>query len=151
MWGSQKTAGPIFVPLFTSACGSFGLLWVVMTVTEVNSITIYHNSRCSKSRAAVAYVEEKCPEASVTIINYLDTPPSRDELASLLQRAELKPADAIRRGEKEFKELGLSSASTDDELLDAMASHPRLIERPIVATNNGVRIARPTELIEEIL
>lgn len=122
-----------------------------MTVTEVNSITIFHNSRCSKSRAAVAYVKEKCENASVNIVNYLDTPPTHDELAHLIDRAGLRPAQAIRRGEKEYKELGLSASSTDEELLSAMAAHPRLIERPIVVTDKGVRIARPTELIEEIL
>lgn len=122
-----------------------------MSVTEVNSITIYHNSRCSKSRAAVAYVKENCENASVEIINYLDTPPTRDELAQLLDRAGLSPAQAIRRGEKEYKELGLSDSSSDDELLSAMTTYPRLIERPIVVTDKGVRIARPTELIEEIL
>lgn len=110
---------------------------------------IYHNARCSKSRQACAYLEEKGVEASV--VKYLDTPPTVAELRSLLARAGLRPHDAIRTNEADYKELGLSADTPDEDLLAAMASHPKLIQRPIVVTDKGVVIARPTELIDTIL
>lgn len=116
-----------------------------------DTITVYHNQRCSKSRAALAFLEEHAPGRDVKVVKYLETPPTKEELKELLHKAGVTPFDALRRGEKEFKELGLSPEMSDEEILDAMVEHPRLIERPIVATDKGVRIARPTELIEEIL
>lgn len=110
---------------------------------------IYHNPRCSKSRQALATLRDAGIEPE--IIKYLDTPPSKEELSSLIDAAGLHVIDAVRTKEAEFKELGLSKDSTDEELLDAMVTHPRLIERPFVITNKGVRMARPTEKINEIL
>lgn len=110
---------------------------------------IYHNPRCSKSRQALAVLREAGIEPE--IIKYLDTPPTEAELRSLIKAAGLNVVDAVRTKEAEFKELGLSRDSSDDELLDAMVAHPRLIERPFVVTDKGVRMARPTETIEEIL
>lgn len=110
---------------------------------------IYHNARCSKSRAALNFLTLRGIEP--TIITYLDTPPTVEEMRNLQDRAGLHPHDAIRTGEPEYNELGLSSDTPDDELLAAMVSHPRLIERPIVETDKGVRIARPTEVLEEII
>lgn len=110
---------------------------------------IYHNPRCSKSRQALSALREAGIEPK--IIKYLDTPPSKDELRSLIDAAGLNVIDAVRTKEAEFKELGLTTDSSDDELLDAMVTHPRLIERPFVVTDKGVRMARPTEAIEEIL
>lgn len=111
--------------------------------------TIYHNPRCSKSRQALEYLRERKVEPE--IIKYLDTPPDIEKLTELLAAAGLSPHEAIRVREAEYKELGLSPNTPDDELLAAMVEHPRLIERPIVVTDKGVRIARPTELIDEIL
>lgn len=110
---------------------------------------IYHNPRCSKSRQALATLREAGIEPE--IIKYLDTPPTKDELRSLINAAGLRVIDAVRTKEAEFTELGLTTDSSDDELLDAMVAHPRLIERPFVVTDKGVRMARPTEAIEEIL
>lgn len=110
---------------------------------------IYHNPRCSKSRQALAALREAGIEPE--IIKYLDTPPTKDELRSLIDAAGLRVIDAVRVKEAEFKELGLSEDADDDELLDAMVAHPRLIERPFVVTDKGVRMARPTEAIREIL
>lgn len=110
---------------------------------------IYHNARCSKSRAALAALTEAGIDPEV--IKYLDTPPTKDELRGLIDAAGINVIDAMRTKEKEFKELGLTRGSSDDELLDAMVAHPRLIERPFVVTDKGTRLARPTELIEEIL
>lgn len=112
---------------------------------------VYHNSRCSKSRAALAYLADNAPGREVEVIAYLDTPPTKDQLRELIDAMGIPVIAAVRTKEKEFKELGLTKESSDSELLDAMVSHPRLIERPIVVTEKGVRIARPTEAIEEIL
>ncbi|MBX8994611.1 arsenate reductase (glutaredoxin) [Corynebacterium testudinoris] len=111
--------------------------------------TIFHNPRCSKSRQALAYLRERGVEPEV--VSYLDAPPSVDKLTELLDAAGLSPHDAIRVREAEYRELGLSQDSPDGELLAAMVAHPRLIERPIVVTEKGVRIARPTEILDEIL
>ncbi|AKK02800.1 arsenate reductase (glutaredoxin) [Corynebacterium epidermidicanis] len=111
--------------------------------------TIYHNPRCSKSRAALSYLEENGHD--VTVVRYLETPPDVDKLRALLASAGLSPHDAIRTKEPEYRELGLSESTPDDELLAAMVAHPKLIERPIVVTDNGARLARPTELIDDIL
>lgn len=111
--------------------------------------TIYHNPRCSKSRAALALLDERGYD--ITEVRYLDTPLTAIELRELISAAGLTAHDAVRKGEAEYKELGLSADTSDDELVAAMASHPKLIERPFVKTDRGVRLARPTEVLEEIL
>ena len=111
--------------------------------------TIWHNPRCSKSRQALAILEA-APGMDVEIIEYLKTPPSRAELTAAYARAGIAPRDGLRKGEDITKELGLINAS-DDAILDAMAQHPILIERPLVLTEKGVRIGRPPEAIREIL
>ncbi len=108
--------------------------------------TIYHNPRCSKSRAALTLLTEA--GADVTVIEYLKTPPTRDELADLFHRANLTAREALRTGETEAKPL---KNATDAAILDAMAEHPILIERPIVETSRGSVIARPPERVHEIL
>lgn len=110
--------------------------------------TIYHNPRCSKSRQALELLRERGVEP--TIIKYLDTPPSVEELRTLIADAGLTPRQAVRVKEPEFTELGLLGVA-DDELLAAMVEHPRLIERPFVVTAKGTRLARPTAAVEEIL
>lgn len=111
--------------------------------------TIYHNPRCSKSRQALERLRDRGIEPE--IIRYLDAPPSVEKLRELIAAAGIAVHDAVRTKEAEYRELGLSPATPDDELLAAMAAHPRLIERPFVVTEKGVRIARPTEAIDEIL
>jgi len=108
--------------------------------------TIYHNPRCSKSRAALALLTQA--GVVVTIVDYLKTPPTREELAALLARAGLTPRDALRTGELEAKPL---KTADDAAILEAMAAQPILIERPIVATTRGVVIARPPERVHDIL
>lgn len=110
---------------------------------------IYHNPRCSTSRKAIAYLEEKGIEPEV--IRYLDQTPDAAELKELYGRAGISVHEGIRTKESVYKELGLSPETPEEELLQAMVDNPRLIERPIVVTEKGVRIARPTEAIEEIL
>ncbi|KQN92053.1 arsenate reductase [Sphingomonas sp. Leaf67] len=108
--------------------------------------TIYHNPRCSKSRAALTLLTEA--GADVTVIEYLKTPPTRAELADLFNRANLTPREALRTGETEARPL---KNATDAAILDAMAEHPILIERPIVETSRGSVLARPPERVHEIL
>lgn len=117
----------------------------------MSTITIYHNSRCSKSRAAINYLEAHAPDAEITVINYLDTPPSATKLKEILSNAGISAHEAIRSGESAYKELALSQSMAEDELIEIMATHPILIERPIVVTDKGAVIARPTEKIAEVL
>ncbi|SER76290.1 arsenate reductase (glutaredoxin) [Corynebacterium cystitidis] len=111
--------------------------------------TIYHNPQCSTSRTALSILRERGEEPEV--IKYLDTPPSKETLAELIDAAGLTVHEAIRTREQQYQDLGLSKDTPDDELLDAMVAHPRLIQRPIVVTDKGVRIPRPLDLLDEIL
>lgn len=117
-----------------------------MTTTNA---TIYHNPRCSTSRKGKAHLEER--GITPTVIRYLDEVPSAAELRQLYDRAGISVHDGIRTKEAVYKELNLSPDTPEDELLAAMVANPKLIERPIVVTDKGVRIARPTEAIDDIL
>lgn len=117
-------------------------------MTDTNA-TIYHNPRCSTSRKGKAYLEER--GINPTVIKYLDEVPGAAELKQLYDRAGISVHDGIRTKEASYRELGLSPDTPEDELLAAMVANPKLIERPIVVTDKGVRIARPTEAIDEIL
>ena len=110
--------------------------------------TIYHNPRCSTSRKALDRLREEGIEPSV--VKYLDKVPSRDQLRTLISDAGLTVREAVRTREAEYTELGLADAS-DDELLDAMVAHPKLIQRPFVVTEKGTRMARPLDNLDEIL
>ncbi|MBJ7291846.1 arsenate reductase (glutaredoxin) [Williamsia sp.] len=112
------------------------------------SATIFHNPKCSTSRKALARLQDAGIEPE--IVRYLDTPPTRAELVRLIADAGIEVRAAVRKREPLFAELGLADAS-DDALIDAMADHPRLIERPFVVTDKGTRLARPVEAIDEIL
>lgn len=111
--------------------------------------TIWHNPRCSKSRAALAILEA-APGVEVELVEYLKTPPSRAEIETVLAKAGVRPSEAVRKGEAVFKEIGLDPGD-DEAVLDAMAQHPILIERAIVITDKGAVIARPPERVSEIL
>ncbi|BBX23687.1 arsenate reductase (glutaredoxin) [Mycolicibacter terrae] len=110
--------------------------------------TIYHNPRCSTSRKTLELLRDNGIEP--TIVEYLKDPPSRAELAEMIRAAGIGVRDAVRAGEAVYAELNLADAS-DDELLDAMAAHPILIQRPFVVTDNGTRLARPIDAVREIL
>jgi len=113
-------------------------------------VTIFHNPRCGTSRTTLAAIRDAGIEPR--IVDYLATPPSRAQLADLITRAGLTVREAVRSKEALFKELGLDDpATTDDALLDAMVAHPILINRPFVVTPKGVRLCRPSELVQEIL
>jgi arsenate reductase (glutaredoxin) len=111
--------------------------------------TIFHNPRCSKSRAALALLEER--GIDVRIVAYLDTPPNKQQLQALLAKLELPAAALLRTSEPEFKASGVDLGAPQDELLELMLRHPRLIERPIVVVGSRARIGRPPERILEIL
>ncbi|MFT0212892.1 arsenate reductase (glutaredoxin) [Pseudomonas sp. F1_0610] len=115
-----------------------------------NSITLYHNNRCSKSRAALALLEERQLQANV--VYYLETPPSEQEISALLQKLGMKARDLLRNKEDEFTTLGLANTQlTEAQLITAMHKHPRLIERPILVVGDKAVIGRPTENLLEIL
>ena len=114
------------------------------------SVTIYHNPACGTSRNTLAMIRNAGIEP--TIVEYLVTPPSRDELISLVQRAVLTVRETLREKGTPYAELGLGNVElTDDALLDAMMRHPILINRPFVVTPLGVRLCRPSELVLDIL
>jgi len=108
------------------------------------SIRIYHNPECSKSRAALALLEEN--DIDPEIIYYMETPPSIDEIKSLLDKLDLKLLDIIRRSEDDFDELGLDDETLSEEIiLDLLQKHPQLLQRPIVVKGDKAIIARPPE------
>jgi len=114
------------------------------------SVRIYHNSRCSKSRGTLELLQARGIEPE--IVNYLDTPPSVDELRSLLRLLGMTPRQLLRTGEAEYKELRLDDPALGDEaLLQSMAAHPKLIERPIVVADGKAAIGRPPEAVLAIL
>ena len=112
-------------------------------------LRIYHNKRCSKSRAACQLIAEKGVDAE--IIDYLATPPSREELLDLLRKLGMKPEQLVRRGEAVFKEHYAGRSLSDDEWLDALTAHPILIERPIVVRGERAVLGRPPEKVLELL
>ena len=114
------------------------------------SAKIYHNARCSKSRATVAILEQNGVDFEV--VNYLVNPPSESELKSLINELNIGARDLLRKGEAKFKELGLSDKSlSEDHLIKSMLEFLILLERPIVRTEKGVAIGRPPENVNSIL
>jgi len=109
---------------------------------------IYHNPRCSTSRKTLDLLRDNGIEP--TVIQYLKTPPSRAELVKMIKDAGIDVRAAVRKREPLYAELNLADAG-DDELLDAMAANPILIERPFVVTPKGTRLARPIDSVREIL
>ena len=114
------------------------------------SAKIYHNTRCSKSRATVAILEQN--DVDFEVVNYLVEPPSEIEIKDILKDLGISARELIRKGETKYKELGLSDKSlSEKELISAMLEFPILIERPIVRTEKGVAIGRPPENIITII
>ena len=112
------------------------------------TVTIYHNPRCSKSRATLALLEEKGVAPHVVL--YLDNPPTAMELTAILSKLGMAPRDLLRK--KEAAEIGLDDPSlSDDALVAGMAANPRVIERPIVINGKKARLGRPPEQVLEIL
>jgi arsenate reductase len=114
------------------------------------TVTIYHNPACGTSRNTLAMIINAGIEPEV--VEYLSHPPTRAQLRNLIASAGLSVRDAIREKGTPYAELGLADTSlTDDQLLDAMLTHPILINRPFVVTPLGVRLCRPSEVVLDIL
>ena len=112
--------------------------------------TIYHNPKCGTSRNVLAALREAGHEPQV--IEYLKTPPSRETLESLIERAGEGARGLLRAKEPLVKELGLDGADvTDAAIIDAMMAHPVLINRPIVVSGSAVKLCRPSETVQELL
>ena len=111
--------------------------------------TIWHNPRCGTSRSTLALLEAR-NDVELTVIEYLKHPPAREKLAQLYRDAGIAPREGLRLKGTDAQERGLTQAD-DDRVLDAMASEPILIERPLVETDKGVRLCRPAERVAEIL
>ncbi|MEA3000253.1 MAG: hypothetical protein QOK17_2086 [Sphingomonadales bacterium] len=109
--------------------------------------TIYHNPNCGTSRNTLELLRES--GADVNVVEYLKTPPSRDELKRLYERAGLRPSEGLRTREEAAARL--REAGDEEAVLDAMVADPILIERPLVETDKGVRLCRPKERAREIL
>ena len=113
-------------------------------------VQILHNPRCSKSRATLELLRQNGVEPE--IILYLETPPDAKQLTSILDKLRMQPRDLMRKGQPEYKEMGLDNTQlSDGQLLDAMLKAPILIERPIVLANGKARIGRPPEAVLQIL
>jgi arsenate reductase (glutaredoxin) len=114
------------------------------------TISIYHNPNCGTSRNTLAMIRQSGEEPE--IIEYLKTPPTRERLIQLVSAMGMTPRALLRQKGTPYDELGLADDRwTDDELIDFMLARPILINRPIVATQKGVRLCRPSEVVLEIL
>ena len=118
--------------------------------SESPSVTIFHNPACGTSRNTLALIREHGIEPEV--VEYLKTPPTQAKLRSLVKAMGVSVRDILRQRGTPYDELGLGDPKwTDDQLLDFIAQHPILMNRPIVATPLGTRLCRPAELVLEIL
>jgi arsenate reductase len=117
---------------------------------NMTNLTLYHNPRCSKSRSALQLLEER--GLNPNIVRYLETPLSAAELHELLRKLGIRARQLLRTGEDEYKALGLNDPElTDEQLIAAMVSQPKLIERPILVAGDKAVVGRPPESILEIL
>ncbi len=112
-------------------------------------LKIYHNNRCSKSRCAVDLLDQSGQPYEV--VDYLKNPPTAEELKTILEKLQLKPEDLLRKGEPLYKEQFAGKNLTSEEWINIMIANPILIERPIVISDKGAVIGRPTENISTIL
>ncbi len=115
----------------------------------MSDYTIYHNPRCSKSRAALAILQEAGIEPDVVL--YLETWPDADEIRMLLEKLGIGASQLVRRGEEAYKVEGLGTDSDDAEIIAAMARYPKLIERPVIVRGDRAVLGRPPENVLELL
>lgn len=113
------------------------------------SVTLYHNPRCSKSRQALALLEER--GVTPVIVDYMKQPLSVPALTEIMKQLGIGAGDWLRAKEAKAKELGLTKDTASKKILAAMSAYPQLIERPVVVTDKGARIGRPPEKILEVL
>ena len=115
----------------------------------MTTVTIWHNPRCSKSRAALAILEEN--GVTLTEVRYLETPPSKSDIITALAALAMEVKDIVRKGESVYKSLNLSAESTNEEILNALVENPILIERPIIISGDRAVIGRPPENVKSLL
>ncbi|HDO1324491.1 TPA: glutaredoxin-dependent arsenate reductase [Aeromonas veronii] len=116
----------------------------------MSAITIYHNPECGTSRNTLELIRNSGVEP--TVIHYLETPPSRDQLVALIAAMAMPVRDLLRKNVPPYEALGLAEDRfSDDALIDAMLAHPILINRPIVVTPLGTKLCRPSEVVLDIL
>lgn len=114
-----------------------------------DTVTLYHNPRCGKSRSALALLQER--GANVTVVEYLKTPLTRAELAALVRQLGIPAADLVRKGEDVCKQHYGDRTMADDDWLEAMAAHPILMERPVAVRGARAVIGRPPETVLTLL
>ena len=112
-------------------------------------IEIIHNPRCSKSRAVLEFLKERCLD--VKDIRYLDNPLNKDELKNLLKKLAISPYELVRKNEDIYKSEFQDKELTDEEWIEAMVKYPKLIERPIIINGDKVVVGRPLEKVEEVI
>lgn len=112
-------------------------------------ITIYHNPRCSKSRAGLAYLESK--KLEFKLIDYIKTPLNQQDLKTLLMKMNKGPKEIIRTQEAIYKSDLKGKNFTDDEWIKILTENPKLIQRPIISKNHKAILAQPPEKMDEIL
>lgn len=115
----------------------------------MTTVTIWHNPRCSKSRSALAILEEN--GVTPTEVRYLETPPSKSDIVTVLAALAMEAKDIVRKGEAVYKTLNLSAQSTNEEILNALVENPILIERPIIISGDRAVIGRPPENVKSLL
>ncbi|MBU15426.1 MAG: arsenate reductase (glutaredoxin) [Gammaproteobacteria bacterium] len=116
----------------------------------MSELTLYHNPRCSKSRSALALLEENV--ITPPVVSYLDQPPDREELEELLRKLGMGIRDLLRQGEAEYKQYQLGDSSlSNDIVFEIVAKHPRLVERPIIVCGERVVIDRPPQRVLDLL
>ena len=116
----------------------------------MSTVTIYHNPKCGTSRKTLDILHES--GAEVTVVEYLKTPLAKEELRRLYDRAGMRPSEGLRAKEPLVADLGLlDGLKSEEDILDAMAAHPVLVERPLVETEKGAKLCRPQEGVRELL
>lgn len=114
----------------------------------MSDVTIYHNSRCSKSRQALELLQER--GLDIDVVEYLKNPPDKKALRALHKKLGVNAHDMLRSNETEYTESGLGDSSSDEEVYAAIARFPKLLERPIVVRGSKAVIARPLEKLENL-
>lgn len=117
-------------------------------MADKKGFVIYHNSRCSKSRQALCFLDDI--QGTYEVVEYLKTPPTLEELKEIVRKLGIRPEELLRKNEPEFKEKFAGRTLSDKQCLAAMVRYPQLIERPIVVKGDMAVIARPTERIAEL-
>lgn len=115
----------------------------------MSRLVLYHNPRCSKSRQALALLQERGRQPEV--VEYLKTPPTKEELRALLAKLGMRPEELVRKGEDIYKARFKDRSLSDEQWLEALAAHPILMERPVLVAGGRAVVGRPPERVLELL